>query len=512
MLRKTCFLLLLFLTSCQVHRFKKDAPKTEFRGVWIATVANIDWPKEGGSSWEKQKEDYREFLRFYKKLNFNAVIVQIRTAGDALYPTELAPWSRFLTGKEGHPPISGEDPLAWMIQETHSWGFEFHAWFNPYRATVDLNTSILSETHDFHKHPDWLVPYGTKYYYNPGIPEVQQHFINIIDEVVSKYDIDGVHFDDYFYPYRIKDAVFEDAISFNKYALKEQNLEDWRRANIDSLVKNTFKIIKKNKPWVQFGISPFGVWKNNTNDPKGSATKAGQTTYHDLYADPLLWMNEGWLDYLVPQLYWSLKLPVASHKVLANWWVQNAVNTNLYIGNGAYKVQNNSDPNWDKLKELPRQISLGRKLETIQGNVFFSAKSLIKDREEVVDYLKSKTYPFPSFPPESPNTDGPFEKIPQIEYIEDQENFLKIHYLSQNSNPLLFANVYRIKSLKNKPNLSPTKLLTRVAVIQKNNFTLGKGLFGKKEFLALTFTDSYRRESQPIIIHLNQIQQYDTKK
>ncbi len=500
MLKNTFFLFLVVLVSCQAQQSKKYWPKEEFRGVWIATVANIDWPKQADASWDKKKIEFTSLLQFYKRLNFNAVIVQVRTAGDALYPTDLAPWSRFLTGKEGTALDSDEDPLNWMIREAHIWGFEFHAWFNPYRATVSQNTSVLSDDHDYYQHPEWMVAYGSKYYYNPGIPEVKEKFTKIIEEVVTNYHIDGVHFDDYFYPYRVENEVFNDSLTYKKYALAGQNLGDWRRANIDSLVKATYETIQKQKPWVQFGISPFGVWKNNDTDPRGSATRAGQTTYDDLYADPLLWMQNGWLDYIVPQLYWSLKLPVASHKVLANWWVKNVGNTNLYLGNGAYKVYNNSDNRWNKTRELPKQIALGRKLDKVKGNVFFSAKSLIENREKLVHYLQRNLYSKPSF---VPSTTGSSKKIetPQITLMEDKDNYVRIHLEYQGNSPLIFANIYSIKK-QNTP-CSVKNLAAKISLQDKNSFTVGKGLFSKKGVLAITFTDGYRRESEPIIIHLD---------
>ena len=251
-------------------------PKNEFRAVWIATVVNIDWPKTSTDNVAKQKADYIEILDAYKKLNYNAVIVQIRSVGDAFYPTELAPWSRFLTGKEGQAPKPYFDTLAWMIAETHARGFEFHAWMNPYRATMDYNTSLLSPQHDFFKHPDWMIKYGGKYYYNPALPEVQNHLLAIVEEVVEKYDIDAIHFDDYFYPYRIKGELFNDTASFNKYG-NSLSIEDWRRSNVNNFVRCVSLSIKNIKPWVQFGISPFGVWRNKSVDPRGSETEAGQT-------------------------------------------------------------------------------------------------------------------------------------------------------------------------------------------------------------------------------------------
>jgi uncharacterized lipoprotein YddW (UPF0748 family) len=232
----------------------------EFRGIWIATVGNIDWPTSSSDPFSKQKEDFLTLLNYYQKLNFNAVIVQVRTSGDAFYPSRLAPWSRYLTGKEGQKPATAEDPLAWMILEAHKRGMEFHAWFNPYRATVDLDLKKLSPGHDYFKHPEWMIKYSNKYYYNPGLPAVQQHLTEVIREVVQNYDIDAIHFDDYFYPYKVDKLVFDDLAAYKKHATAGQKLEDWRRENVNKLISNVHQAIKYEKPWVQFGVSPFGVW------------------------------------------------------------------------------------------------------------------------------------------------------------------------------------------------------------------------------------------------------------
>ncbi len=210
-------------------------PKNEFRGVWIATVVNIDWPKTAIDGVEKEKADYLEILEAYKKLNYNAVIVQIRSVGDSFYPSEFAPWSRFLTGKEGVAPNPYYDTLAWMIEEAHKRGFEFHAWLNPYRATFDLNKNLLSPNHDIFKHPEWMIEYAGKYYYDPALPEVQQHLTKVVKEVVDKYDIDAIHFDDYFYPYTVPGKTFNDTASYRKYGAG-LTLSDWRRANVSSFV------------------------------------------------------------------------------------------------------------------------------------------------------------------------------------------------------------------------------------------------------------------------------------
>ncbi len=435
MFRSASLILIFLFISCTVSRVTHTAPKIEFRGVWIATVKNIDWPKNANDSSEKQKKDFIEILDFYQSLNFNAAIVQIRTAGDAFYKTDLAPWSKYLTGIEGKAPKDFNAPLEWMIAETHKRGMEFHAWLNPYRATFDLDTMALSKEHDFYQNPNWMLKYGKKYYYNPGLPEVQQKLTNIIEEVVSNYDVDAIHFDDYFYPYKIKGEIFNDSLSFKKHGLQNQNMEDWRRSNVDSLVKNVHKVIKKKKPWVQFGISPFGVWKNNSTDPKGSNTKAGQTTYEDLYADPLLWSREGWLDYLVPQAYWSMDYPPASHRIITKWWANNAKNTNLYMGNGTYKIKNNKDKAWKRKNEIPKQLVLARSQQEINGNVFFSAKSLIGKHENVSKTLKRKFYAYPSQNPIGLTKEKREVNPPAITSSQIQNKYLNICISHQDSIP-----------------------------------------------------------------------------
>ncbi|MBN7817073.1 family 10 glycosylhydrolase [Algoriphagus sp. YJ13C] len=371
----------------------------EFRGVWIATVANIDWPLSPDDPYEKQKRDFLEILDYYKSLNFNAVIVQVRTAGDAFYPSNLAPWSKYLTGKQGKAPQTTENPLTWMINEAHARGMEFHAWLNPYRATMDLKTEELSPDHDYNLHRDWMLKYGTKYYYNPALPEVKNHLLKVIKEIVDNYDIDAIHFDDYFYPYKIPREDFPDKASYNKYKKPGQSQDDWRRDNVNQLIFALNETIKASKPWVQFGISPFGVWRNQDKDPKGSPTRAGQTNYDDLYADVLLWMKNGWVDYMIPQLYWSMEHPLASHRILNDWWARNHNNTNIYIGNGPYKIRDDSDEAWKDPKEINNQISYTRTLPTIQGNAFFSAKSMKIKNQDVAQLLKNELYNEPTLPP-----------------------------------------------------------------------------------------------------------------
>ena len=497
--KTTLLLLVLSIASCNVFK-PIPQPKTEFRGVWVATVVNIDWPKNGLDSIAKQKKDFLEILDFYDDLNFNAVIVQIRTAGDAFYKSNYAPWSRFLTGKEGSSPIGEYDILEWMINESHERGIEFHAWLNPYRATFDLKTDVLSPIHDFNLHPEWMLKYGKKYYYNPGLPKVRKRLVAIMDEVVARYDIDAIHFDDYFYPYKIKDEVFQDSLSYRYHSLPSQTLEDWRRSNVDSLVMNIHKTIKLRKPWVQFGISPFGVWKNNSTDPKGSDTKAGQTTFEDLYADPLTWMENGWIDYLTPQVYWSMNLPVASHSKIVDWWSKNSSNTNLYIGNGAHKIRNNSDKAWENKKELPRQLKLARNTKPVKGNVFFSAKSLMKNNADVVDYIKKKYYKTKALPPISPLVPVGKNEYVKLVSIKKGRGFIQLNFNNLEENR--YALVY--SSNRKKKSDYPIKKLISKLPIRANQVNLPTSLIDHKKQIALTFINKFGQESAPISIHLTQ--------
>jgi uncharacterized lipoprotein YddW (UPF0748 family) len=491
--------IIIFFNSCGIFRTFEKYPKTEFRGVWIATVVNIDWPKNGNDTAEKQKADYLKILDFYHKENYNAVIMQIRAAGDAFYDSDYAPWSRFLTGEEGESPNWNTNVLKWMILEAHKRGMEFHAWLNPYRATFDENFEVLDETHDYCTHPEWMVHYGKKNYYNPGLPEVRNQFSKIISEVVSNYDVDAIHFDDYFYPYKIKDEVFNDSTAFKSYSQVDQKLDDWRRSNIDSLVKQVHDSIKSIKPWVQFGISPFGVWKNKATDPRGSDTKAGQTTYDDLYADPLLWMEKGWIDYLAPQVYWSMDLPVASHKIIVDWWSNNSFKTNLYIGNGAYKVRNNSDTAWNDLKELPKQLELARETPEISGNIMFSAKSLMIANEDVVNYIHRKYYKMPALNPASLLSKNTKPKIPQLLNLNETDTEIMLQF--DDLKGIRYGLLY-----KSGPNLKeeyPMKKLVSKIFIEggSNRMHISKSQL-LRNIYALSFIDIFGVESKPMVLNL----------
>jgi uncharacterized lipoprotein YddW (UPF0748 family) len=371
-------------------------PKRELRAVWIATVENIDWPSKRGLSTEQQKQEFIALLNQHQRNGMNAVVVQIRPVTDAFYPSPYEPWSEYLTGVQGQAPNPYYDPLQFMVEETHKRGMEFHAWLNPYRAVFNVNRSSVAPNHITRLKPQWFLTYGDKKYFDPGIPEVRNYLTMVIRDVVKRYDIDAVHFDDYFYPYRIPGKEFPDN---NSYRLYGNNMmkDDWRRANVDAVIQMLSVAIKAEKPWVKFGISPFGVWRNKDKDPEGSYTKGGQTNYDDLYADIVKWLKKGWIDYVAPQLYWERGHRLADYEILLNWWGQHGYGKHVYIGLGVYRIGSNAA--WKNPEEIPAQIEEARTLNTIQGNIFYSAKSFNGNPLGIEDALHNRLYKYPALRP-----------------------------------------------------------------------------------------------------------------
>jgi uncharacterized lipoprotein YddW (UPF0748 family) len=348
-------------------------PKPELRAVWVATVDNIDWPSRGNYNTDSQKAEFTRLLDLHQNNGMNAVVVQVRPATDAFYPSPFEPWSQWLTGEQGKAPNPYYDPLEFMVSETHKRKMEFHAWMNPYRAEFKIGGAVLAPTHITRLHPDWFLTYGDKRYFDPGNKAVQQHVTHVVADIVNRYAIDAVHFDDYFYPYRIAGQEFPDQASYARYG-NGMRIDDWRRSNVDSIIHTLYTTIKAANPACQFGISPFGVWRNADKDPvNGSQTRAGQTNYDDLYADILLWLQKGWIDYVAPQLYWEFGHKAAPYEVLIDWWNDHTYGRNCYIGLAMYRA--NSNTAWKDKTQLPHQIEVLRSKPNIQGMIFFSSKS-----------------------------------------------------------------------------------------------------------------------------------------
>lgn len=381
-----------------------EQPKNQLRAVWIATVMNIDWPSQTGLSVAEQQQQFITILDKVQQMHMNAVIVQIRPTADAFYPSKLFPWSRYLTGVQGQGP--GYDPLAFMIEQAHMRNIQFHAWFNPYRVSMDTDLSKLAPNNPAILHPDWVVSYGGKLYFNPGIPAVRQYITTGIMEVVKNYDIDGVHFDDYFYPYPVAGQAFPDQATYQQYGAGFSNLGDWRRNNVNKLVQGVSAAIKQVKPYVQFGISPFGVWRNQSTDPTGSATRAGVQDYDDLYADTRTWIKNNWIDYIVPQIYWNIGFPPAAYDVLVAWWSHEVDGTHvqLFTGMAVYKIGQSGA--WSNPGEMPNQLALNLKYPEVKGEIFYSMIQLTENHLGFTDNLSKNIYKYPALVPVVPGNHG----------------------------------------------------------------------------------------------------------
>jgi uncharacterized lipoprotein YddW (UPF0748 family) len=374
----------------------------EFRGVWVATVANMDWPsKPGLSTWDQQRE-LLAILDRATSLGLNAIIFHVRPGGDAFYASPYEPWSQFITGRQGRAPEPPWDPLAFAIDAAHKRGLELHAWFNPYRAAY-LHDTAFASTHIVRARPDLVHPYGRFLWMDPGNPEVRRRTIRAIVDVVKRYDVDGVHIDDYFYPYPENDASgkpidFPDADTYARYKKAGGTLAkpDWRRANVDTLVATIYRSVHAAKPWVKVGISPFGIWR-----PGNPPQIRGFDAFAQLAANSKLWLEKGWADYLAPQLYWAIRPPDQSFPVLLDWWLsQNTQHRHVWPGLASYRV---GDPGPGRIpaQEIVEQIDTVRARDRDMGHIHFNMAALVRDPDSLAEKL-APLYAQPALVPASP--------------------------------------------------------------------------------------------------------------
>ena len=490
------FFLLLF-SSLSAQNAKR-----EMRAVWIATVANIDWPSQKNLSPIKQREEMRAMLDEFAKNNINAIVIQIRPTADAFYPSTLEPWSQWLTGKQGVKPSPFYDPLQFIINEAHSRFIEVHAWLNPYRVTNTDNIEQLSKDHLYFKNKDLFLKYGGKNYFNPGLDETRSYLNQVVAEIVERYDIDAIHFDDYFYPYRVANEEFPDEATFKKYprGFAPNQKDDWRRNNVNMVIAELQQTIKSIKPWVEFGISPFGVWRNSNVDPTGSATKAGVQNYDDLYADILKWLREGTIDYVAPQLYWEIGKKVADYEILAKWWSENSYGKNLYIG--LFNSQLNmpeANVAWRTGNELVRQLNLNKTHPEIDGVIFYSACAFVKNRLGLSDSLQSKFYKYPAICPVNRNIVSDYSSQPQnIRVIKDgDEAFLHWNEVKEdNGCQVAYYIVYAFKGRKIGDLNNPANICVRTTDNCVNLRELETKFKGHYTFV-VTSINRFKQESVP---------------
>ncbi|WTF13066.1 family 10 glycosylhydrolase [Streptomyces sp. NBC_01601] len=372
----------------------------EMRGVWLATVANRDWPSRPGLPPEEQRAELIAHLDRAVADRLNTVIFQVRPTADALWPSPYEPWSQYLTGTQGRDP--GWDPLGTAVHEAHARGLELHAWFNPYRIANHTDPTRLIPDHPARRHPEWVVPYGGKLYYDPGLPEVRRFVRRAMLDAVARYPVDAVHFDDYFYPYPVAGQTFDDDAAYDAYGGAFDDRAAWRRDNIDRLVREVAAGIRRVRPGTRFGISPFGVWRNAATDPRGSDTQAGVQTYDDLYADTRRWVREHWIDYVVPQIYWNIGFPAADYARLLDWWAEQAAGTRtrLYVGEALYKAgAAGQPPAWQDPAELSRHLALAARYPQVRGHVFFAAQEVARDPLGAMARVVADHYRRPARPP-----------------------------------------------------------------------------------------------------------------
>ncbi|MDR1273378.1 MAG: family 10 glycosylhydrolase [Odoribacteraceae bacterium] len=381
------FLIPLFVAGSS---FAQKHPKREFRGAWIQTVFQGEYSQMTPGALQA---DLIRKLDALQACGINAILFQVRPEADAWYASRLEPWSRFLTGKQGVAPDPFFDPMRFLVRECRRRNMEFHAWLNPFRAGTS-GTDHLSDDHVYHDHPEWFVFYNKQLLFDPGIPACRRYIRDVVQDIVRRYDVDAIHMDDYFYPYPVAGLPFPDDESFRVHgaAFSPDRRADWRRDNVNKLVRDLKEAIREVKPWVRFGIAPFGIYRNKRDTPDGSGSDTrGLQNYNDLYADVLLWVQNGWVDYIIPQLYWEIGHEAADYVTLANWWNKHARGAHLYLGQDVTRTMNQG--------ALADKMSVARRLPRVAGNCFWPANEILRDNGGIVDSLRRRYHRYPALVP-----------------------------------------------------------------------------------------------------------------
>ena len=386
-----------------VHSLSLFAQKREFRGAWIQCVNG----QYLGKSMSQIRDMLSSQLDILQSANINAIMFQVRAEGDALYKSSYEPWSRYLTGQQGLAPSDGWDPLEWMVEECHKRGMECHAWINPYRAKTK-GTTMLATTHQCIQHPERIFRYGDLMIFNPALELNRQYTCAVIEDILTHYDVDGLHMDDYFYPYPESGKAIHDEQDYMNNPRGFSNINDWRRDNVNLLIKDIHDLVRKVKPWVKFGISPFGIYHNSptgTNTPQGSATN-GLQNYDQLYADITLWTRSGWVDYIIPQIYWNIGNKAADYSVLAHWWNDYCPGRPIFIGQDVERTVKEADPSNPLVHQMDAKYRLQRSLPNISGSCQWYAAAVCSNTGSYLTLLQTKYHSHPSLQPQMPWIDS----------------------------------------------------------------------------------------------------------
>lgn len=489
-------ILLCAVTSCsttrQISTQKTEGKdKREFRGAWIQTAFQGEYKDMTPAQLRK---DFVRKLNYLQACGINAIIFQVRPEADAFYKSDIEPWSRFYTGEQGVAPAGNFDVMAFLIEECHKRNMEFHAWLNPYRASTAGNTRF-ADSHIYHKHPEWFVTYNKQILFDPGLPDSRQFICKVVRDIVSRYDVDAIHMDDYFYPYPAAGMPFPDDDSFRKYGLNKGYTSaqrgDWRRENVNTLIRELKRTILLTKPWVRFGISPFGIYRNKKSTPDGSGSNTnGLQNYDDLYADVLHWVKEGWIDYNMPQIYWEIGHPAADYITLIQWWNKNATpeGTHLYIGQDVARTM--------KADQLTRKMLYERSLSKVKGNCFWPANEILWNNKGVADSLKRNYHCYPALiPAYSHMHNRAPQEVKKLKAEWTAEGY-KLHWQAEQSptNPELasYFVVYRFENKEPVDLSNPAKI---VKITREASYLMPYNNGKQKYHYIVTAVDRFHNES-----------------
>ena len=476
MKRTLLFLMMLLALTVQSQQ------KREFRGAWIQSVNG----QFMGMSTETMQKTLTYQLDELQKDGCNAIIFQVRPECDALYESKLEPWSYYLTGKQGKAPQPYWDPLQWMIEQCHQRGMELHAWINPYRAKTKA-AHANSAGHVVSRHPERCFTYDGLTLLNPALKENRDYICAVVMDILERYDVDGLHIDDYFYPYPVAGVAIPDAAYFAANNEGYTDIGDWRRHNVDLFVEQLAETVHNTKPWVKIGISPFGIYRNQKSDPRGSRTN-GLQNYDQLYADILLWDKKGWMDYCVPQIYWEIGNKAADYDELIHWWDNNIRNTNLYIGEDVERTA--------KFNQMARKMALHSEMKNVRGTVLWYAKAAVENVGNYGTQLRNNYWCYPALQPTTPWIDnsapGKVKKLKVIDVNDQRVLFWKAPKAKKWSDEAVKYVVYRFDKKERLDIDDPTKI---VAITDNNHFELPEQPRKTQQVYVVTALDRLQNES-----------------
>ncbi len=469
----------------------QDAPKREFRGAWIQCVNG----QFNGLGTARMQATLTEQLDALQRCGINAILFQVRAEGDALYASPYEPWSRYLTGRQGTPPSPYWDPLAWMVEQCHRRGMECHAWINPYRAKTK-GTKELAVTHPYVEHPERFFSYDGLLLFDPGLPENRTYICTVVTDILRRYDVDGIHMDDYFYPYPVPGVRIPDDATYARYG-RGMNREDWRRDNVNRFIREMRDSIRAVKPWAKFGVSPFGIYRNRKSDPNGSRTN-GLQNYDDLYADILLWTREGWVDYNIPQIYWEIGNKAADYDTLIRWWSAHAGERPLFIGQDVERTVKHKDPQNPAIHQQARKMHLQRTLPGIQGSCQWYAKAVVDNKGNYGTALARNYHRTPALQPAMPWIDDKRPgKVKHLKEVWTEDGLLLFWTAPKAKREMDRAVQYAVYRFEKKEKVDLESAANLVA-ITRNTYLKLPYVDGKRRYkYVVTALDRLHNESKP---------------